>query len=153
MPSSSLPFPSLSVITPEPATEPASAPQPAPAPEPTAPLTMSADEPTAPNIPVAPPFSAYLPDLPFHVICRLCFGNGHSIVNRQCPSCYKLNGGTNYLGWWLFKYKTDVLLINIYGISTPRCSPPAGGGRSSFLIPGAPRTRAIGGLCNNVYLS
>jgi hypothetical protein len=50
-------------------------------------------------IPVAPPFSEYLPLLPYHVICRLCFHNSHSISYKQCPNCYKGNGGTDYLGW------------------------------------------------------
>ncbi len=50
-------------------------------------------------IPVAPPFSPYFPSSLFHVICRLCFRNSHSLAYRQCPNCYRSNSGTNYLGW------------------------------------------------------
>jgi hypothetical protein len=51
------------------------------------------------NIPIAPPFSIHLPSAPFKVICRQCFRNSHNIAYRQCPECYKSNGGTNYTDW------------------------------------------------------
>ncbi len=50
-------------------------------------------------IPVVPPFSPYFPSSPFHVICHICLRNSHSINYRQCPNCYRSNGGTNYQGW------------------------------------------------------
>jgi hypothetical protein len=55
--------------------------------------------PVANTIPVAPPMSSYLPSCPFKVICRLCFKNDHDICYKQCPYCYRKNGGTNYFGW------------------------------------------------------
>jgi hypothetical protein len=30
--------------------------------------------------------------------CRLCFRNSHSLAYKQCPNCYRSNGGTNYQG-------------------------------------------------------
>jgi hypothetical protein len=50
------------------------------------------------------------------------------------------------------KYKPFASQFNIYGIQTPRWSPPARGGRSSFSVPGSPRTRANGGSCNIVFI-
>jgi hypothetical protein len=43
--------------------------------------------------------SSFFPTCPFKVICRLCFKNDHDIRYKQCPYCYKKNGGTNYFGW------------------------------------------------------
>jgi hypothetical protein len=51
------------------------------------------------NIPSAPPFLIHLPSAPFKVICCLCFRNSHSTAYKQCPDCYKANGGTNYIDW------------------------------------------------------
>jgi hypothetical protein len=53
----------------------------------------------APTIPPAPPFSKYLPSCTFKVIFRYCCRDNHDICYRQCPTCYKKKGGTNYFGW------------------------------------------------------
>jgi hypothetical protein len=72
---------------------------PAPAPSSPAPSEASVSEPTSSSIPVAPPMSSFFPSCPFKVICHLCFRDNHDIRYKQCPSCYKKQGGTNYFGW------------------------------------------------------
>jgi hypothetical protein len=43
--------------------------------------------------------SSFFPSCPFKVICHLCFRDSHDIRYKQCSSCYKKQGGTNYFGW------------------------------------------------------
>ncbi len=50
------------------------------------------------TIPDAPPMSTFFPSCPFKVICRYCLRDDH-IRYRQCQSCFKKGGGTNYSGW------------------------------------------------------
>jgi hypothetical protein len=51
------------------------------------------------TIPEAPPMSKFFPNCPFKVRCRYCLRDNHDICYRQCPSCYKKRGGTNYFDW------------------------------------------------------
>jgi hypothetical protein len=64
-----------------------------------APADIGSDVPTDSSIPIAPPMSKYFPSCPFKVLCRYCHRDDHDIRYRQCPSCYKKRGGTNYFGW------------------------------------------------------
>jgi hypothetical protein len=92
---------------PSPATSPSPATPPTPSSSTPSAVSPSSSSPSndslpssdASTIPPAPPFSKYLPSCPFKVICRLCFRDNHDICYKQCPSCYKRNGGTNYFGW------------------------------------------------------
>jgi hypothetical protein len=84
-----------------PTTPPSTAPPPpshlgTPAP---ATAVTSLNERAATTIPDAPPMSTFFPSCPFKVICRYCLCDDHDVRYRQCPSCYKKRGGTNYSGW------------------------------------------------------
>jgi hypothetical protein len=55
-------------------------PGPQPSPPDAAPSEQHQRVSTGSTIPEAPPYSEYLPLSPYHVICRLCFRNSHSIT-------------------------------------------------------------------------
>jgi hypothetical protein len=63
------------------------------------PTDSAVSEPATDTIPVAPPMTAFFPKCPFKVICRYCFRDDHDICYKQCPSCYRKRGGTNYVSW------------------------------------------------------
>jgi hypothetical protein len=82
--------------SPEPSPPPPSPPSsPSPPPSPSPPTPHPADN----TIPPAPPMSIHFPLACFKVICRFCLQNSHNISYRQCPDCYKKQGGMNYTDW------------------------------------------------------